>query len=110
LTTDQVLEKLEAASVPAGKIYDARDLVSDEHVQARGMIEEVTVGSEQDGRGWQVKIPAITPKLDTTPGSTEWAGPDLGQHTNQILSEVLGLSPDEIQQLEQEGITGSKQK
>ncbi|CAO3672458.1 unnamed protein product [Umbelopsis ramanniana] len=110
LTTDQVLEKLEAASVPAGKIYDARDLVNDEHVQARGMIEEVTVGSEQDGRGWQVKIPAITPKLDTTPGSTEWAGPDLGQHTNQILSEVLGLSPDEIQQLEQEGITGSKQK
>ncbi|KAI9285564.1 CAIB/BAIF family protein [Umbelopsis sp. AD052] len=110
LTTDQVLEKLEAASVPAGKIYDASDLVNDEHIQARGMIEEVTVGSEQDGRGWQVKIPAITPKLDTTPGSTEWAGPDLGQHTHQILSEVLGLSNDEIQQLENEGVTGSKKK
>ncbi|KAH8552706.1 putative formyl-coenzyme A transferase [Umbelopsis sp. PMI_123] len=110
LTTDQVLEKLEEVSVPAGKIYDAHDLVTDEHVQARGMIEEVTVGSEQDGRGWQVKIPAITPKLDTTPGSTEWAGPDLGEHTDQILSELLGLSPDEIQQLENEGITGSKMK
>ncbi|CAO3665176.1 unnamed protein product [Umbelopsis vinacea] len=108
LTTDQVLEKLEKASVPAGKIYDARDLVNDEHVQARGMIETVTVGSKDDGRGWQVKIPAVTPKLDTTPGSTEWAGPDLGQHTEQVLSEMLGLSPDEIQKLEGEGITSSK--
>lgn len=103
-----MLEKLEKASVPAGKIYDARDLVNDEHVQARGMIETVTVGSKDDGRGWQVKIPAVTPKLDTTPGSTEWAGPDLGQHTEQVLSEMLGLSPDEIQKLEGEGITSSK--
>jgi len=108
LTTDQVLEKLAEVSVPAGKIYDARDLVNDEHVQARGMIETVTVGNNEDGRGWQVKIPAVTPKLDTTPGSTEWAGPDLGQHTKQVLSEMLGLTADEIQKLESEGITGSK--
>lgn len=108
LTTDQVLEKLEKASVPAGKIYDASDIINDEHIQARGMIEEVTVGSKEDGRGWQVKIPAVTPKLDTTPGSTEWAGPDLGQHTKQVLTEMLGLSEEEIKDLESEGITASK--
>ncbi|KAJ2956643.1 hypothetical protein NQZ79_g7542 [Umbelopsis isabellina] len=103
-----VLEKLEKVSVPAGKIYDARDIINDEHIQARGMIEEVTVGSKEDGRGWQVKVPAVTPKLDTTPGSTEWAGPDLGQHTKQVLTEMLGLSDEEIKNLESEGITASK--
>jgi crotonobetainyl-CoA:carnitine CoA-transferase CaiB-like acyl-CoA transferase len=108
LTTDQVLEALEKVSVPAGKIYDARDIINDEHIQARGMIEEVTVGSKEDGRGWQVKVPAMTPKLDTTPGSTEWAGPDLGQHTHQVLSEMLGLSDEQIKNLESEGITASK--
>jgi crotonobetainyl-CoA:carnitine CoA-transferase CaiB-like acyl-CoA transferase len=108
LTTNQVLEKLEKASVPAGKIYDARDIVNDEHIQARGMIEEVTVGREDEGRGWQVKVPGMSPKLDTTPGSTEWAGPDLGQHTEQVLSEMLGLSANEIKELESKGITASK--
>ncbi|KAM3580585.1 hypothetical protein VKS41_007246 [Umbelopsis sp. WA50703] len=108
LTTDQVLEALEKVSVPAGKIYDACDIINDEHIQARGMIEEVTVGSKEDGRGWQVKVPAMTPKLDTTPGSTEWAGPDLGQHTHQVLSEMLGLSDEQIKNLESEGITASK--
>lgn len=47
---------MDKASVPAGKIYDARDIVQDEHINARGMIETVTVGTKQDGRGWNVKV------------------------------------------------------
>lgn len=57
-TTDEVLETLEKVSVPSGKIYDAKDIVEDEHINARGMIENITVGSEEDGRGWNLKVSA----------------------------------------------------
>ncbi|KAG2213180.1 hypothetical protein INT47_011329, partial [Mucor saturninus] len=107
-TTDEVLEVMEKVSVPAGKIYDAKDIVEDEHINARGMIENVTVGTKEEGRGWNVKIPGMSPVLGTTPGSTEWAGPDLGEHTNQVLKDLLGLSDSEIEKLEQDGITKPK--
>ncbi|KAI7894908.1 CAIB/BAIF family protein [Mucor mucedo] len=107
-TTDEVLEVMEKVSVPAGKIYDAKDIVEDEHINARGMIENVTVGTKEEGRGWNVKIPGMSPVLGTTPGSTEWAGPDLGEHTNQVLKDLLGLSDSEIKKLEQDGITKPK--
>ncbi|KAI8330884.1 CAIB/BAIF family protein [Chlamydoabsidia padenii] len=104
---DYILQALSDVSVPAGKIYDAKDIVEDEHVNARGMIEEVVVGTEQDGRGWKLKVPAMSPKLSRTPGSTEWAGPDLGAHTAEILESKLGLTPTEIDALEKEGVTRS---
>lgn len=47
---------MEKASVPAGKIYDAKDIVEDEHINARGMIENVTIGTKEDGRGWNLKV------------------------------------------------------
>lgn len=71
-TTDEVLDILEKVSVPAGKIYDVKDIVEDEHINARGMIETIHVGNKEGG--WDLKVPGMSPKLDTTPGSTEWAG------------------------------------
>lgn len=47
---------MEKVSVPAGKIYDAKDIIEDEHINARGMIENITVGTEEDGRGWNLKV------------------------------------------------------
>lgn len=58
-TTDEVLDVMEKVSVPAGKIYDAKDIVQDEHINARGMIENVTVGTTEEGRGWNVKVSHI---------------------------------------------------
>lgn len=51
-----MLEVLEKVSVPAGKIYDAKDIVEDEHINSRGMIENITVGTKEDGRGWNLKV------------------------------------------------------
>ncbi|KAI8987757.1 CoA-transferase family III domain-containing protein [Mycotypha africana] len=73
-TADEVLSVLQQVSVPVGKIYDAKDIVEDEHINARGMIEEVRVGTEREDGGWTVKVPGMSPILETTPGSTEWAG------------------------------------
>lgn len=103
-TPDQVLEALAEASVPAGKIYNAQDIVEDPHINERGMIETVTVGTPEEGRGWQVKIPGMSPVLHGTPGATKWAGPDHGQHTAEVLSEKLGLSQQEIDDLTSKGV------
>jgi formyl-CoA transferase len=78
-----VLAVLERAEVPSGRIYDVRDIMADPHYAARGMIEQHTL---PDGQG--VKLPAIVPKLSATPGRTRWLGPQLGQHTDEVLAEL----------------------
>ncbi|RCI03672.1 hypothetical protein CU098_007421 [Rhizopus stolonifer] len=107
-SADEIIEALEKASVPAGKIYDAKDMVEDEHINARGMIEDVTVGTQEEGKGWNLKIPGMSPVLETTPGGTKWPGPDLGAHTDQVLKELLSLSEKQLQEYSQTGITGGK--
>lgn len=81
---DEVLALLNAAAVPCGPINTVADLAADPHVRARGMIEHVDVG------GRPLALPAIFPRLGSTPGRTEWAGPDLGAHTAEVLEDWLG--------------------
>jgi crotonobetainyl-CoA:carnitine CoA-transferase CaiB-like acyl-CoA transferase len=50
-----------------------------------------------------VVVPALLPVLSRTPGRTTWAGPHLGQHTDQILREVLGMSAENIAELQNKG-------
>lgn len=98
MDSSEVLTVLEEAGVPAGLIYSVVDMVNDPHFQARGLFEEVDAG------GRPLKLPAIIPKLSKTPGRTEWAGPTVGEHTREVLGEVLGLSDDEIDQLSGKGV------
>lgn len=98
LTVEEVLAALEKAEVPAGAIYDVKDIVNDPHVQARGMLEEVDV------LGKPLKIGAYVPKLDKTPGKTKWAGPDLGVHTEEVLKGLLGMDAARIAALEKDGV------
>jgi len=98
LEASEVLSILEEARVPAGLIYSVADMVDDPHFQARGLFEEVDAG------GRPLKLPAIVPKLSETPGKTEWAGPAVGEHTKEVLGQVLGLSDDEIRNLTDKGI------
>ena len=86
----EVVESLEEAEVPVGRLYSAADIAADPHYEARGMFEEVEV----DGR--PLKIPAIVPKLTETPGGTDWPGPALGAHNREVLGGLLGLSAAEI--------------
>ena len=44
-------------------------------------------------------LPAMLPVLSHTPGATRWAGPDLGHHTEQILSQELKMSLKDIEAL-----------
>jgi formyl-CoA transferase len=91
-TLDDALRHLEQAEVPAGRIYNAKDIVEDLHYRARQMIEE------REG----VLLPGIVPKLSETPGETRWIGPTLGEHTAEVLSS-LGYGDDEQAALRREG-------
>jgi len=94
-----IIAKLEAARVPVGPIYSDEDMMTDTHYIARGMFEEVDVN------GKALKIPAISPKLSDTPGRTDWPGAQIGAHNQEILGDLLGLSPETLEQLHQDGIT-----
>ncbi|WP_374243598.1 CaiB/BaiF CoA transferase family protein [Zoogloea sp.] len=94
---DVVLAAMEAAQVPASPVYSVADMFEDAQFIARDMFEQVNLPG-----GQPMKIPGIVPKLSDTPGSTEWLGPKLGEHTDEILAG-LGYSPQEIVALREKG-------
>jgi formyl-CoA transferase len=95
---DPVLAVLEKAEVPSGKIFDIADIVHDAHYQAREMIREHRL---KDGKS--VKLPGIVPKLSETPGDTKWVGPELGEHTADVLG-ALGYSEEQQRELKKRGV------
>jgi len=97
ISSAEVLRILAEADVPSGPMYSVEDMLADPQYQARGMFEEVQAGDKT------VTIPAIMPRLNSTPGQTRWAGPGaVGDDTDSTYAE-LGLSVDEIQNLRTNG-------
>ncbi len=98
LPSKAVLACLETARVPSGPIYNVEDMFNDPQYQARGMFEEVDVNGDK------LVVPAITPKLVGTPGKTEWPGPDVGSHNQEIIGELLGYGEQGLEELADQGI------
>ena len=96
---EEVLQVLEEAEVPSGRIYSIADIVADMHYQARGMVERHKLGDEE------LLLPGIVPKLSRTPGTTSWIGPTLGEHTGAVLAG-LGYTEGEIETLRKRGVVG----
>jgi formyl-CoA transferase len=97
-TVTQVMEALDKAAVPAGRIYTVADIAADPHYQARGMIQQVQMDD-----GTSLAVPGIIPKLSRTPGSHRRNAPTIGQDTDAVLGE-MGLTPTQIQALKDKGI------
>jgi formyl-CoA transferase len=95
---NEALAILKAADVPVSKIYSVRDMMQDPQFLARQMFEQHVF---RDGS--PVKLPAVTPKLSETPGGTRWIGPELGEHTEEILSR-MGYGPETIATLRREQV------
>ena len=91
------MEILEAHRVPCGPVYSVADMMADKHFQQRGLFEQVEIN------GQPLKIPAIMPKLADTPGATDWPGPEIASHTDEILQE-LGLNAGQIADLKSAGV------
>lgn len=98
LSVAQVLELLDAASVPAGHIYTVADIATDPHYQARDMILQTVMAD-----GSALALPGIVPKLSRTPGSHRRNAPEIGQDTDAVLHD-MGLTETQIQALKDKGI------
>ena len=97
-TIDAALAVLQGADVPVSKIYSVRDMMQDPQFLARQMFEQ-----HQFKDGSSIKLPAVTPKLSETPGSTRWIGPELGEHNDEVL-KTLGYSDQEIAEFRHAGV------
>lgn len=96
---EELLEDLHAGGIPAGLVYTAADMLSDEHFAAREAITTVmhrTLG--------ELPMQNVTPKLSSTPGGIRHLGPELGEHTDAVLSSVLGLDDAQLRELHAEGV------
>lgn len=97
-TVAQVLDLLDSASVPAGRIYNVADIAADPHYQARDMILQTTMAD-----GSTLALPGIVPKLSRTPGSHRRNAPEIGQDTDAVLQDI-GLTATQIKALKDKGI------
>jgi crotonobetainyl-CoA:carnitine CoA-transferase CaiB-like acyl-CoA transferase len=92
---------LEPAGIPVGAINTLDRVVAHPQVKARGVL--------QDSRHPAASAPVVAPyfRLSETPGGVRAPAPLLGQHTDAVLAERLGLGEDELAQLRARGILGS---
>ena len=98
-STEQWVTSLEAIGVPCGPVNTVDKVASDPQVRARQMIVEVE--HKMTGR---VGIPGIPIKLSETPGRVDAPAPNLGEHTDEILTGLLEMDSDEVDRLKQRGV------
>ncbi len=98
-TTDDWIDALGNIGVPCGPINTMDKVVSHPQVQAREMVTRVA--HQITG---EVEVPGVPIKLSETPGNVDAPAPSLGEHTTEILTDVLKMSPDEVAKLKQDGV------
>ena len=96
---DEWLKRLEAVGVPAGRIKTVAEVCESEHLKARGMIVKLPHPTAKE-----VTVLGVPIRLHSTPGAADIAPPLLGQHTDEILTSVLGMKPAAIARLRQDAV------
>ncbi len=96
---EDVVSAMIAAEIPCGPIMSAADIANDPHVAAREMLPSMELPD-----GSRVRMTGVVPKLSRTPGGHTWAGPDLGQHNDEVWGGLLGLSAAERRGIAAEGV------
>ena len=95
LPREQVLEKCFVSRAPAGPLNNIADIFGDRQFHARRNM--VAIDDEETGD--TIMVPNVVPRLSKTPGRIKHLGPRLGEHTEEILKDMLGLSDAEIGEL-----------
>jgi len=99
LPADDLLERLAAAGIPAGRIYRAQDMLADPHFAARQSI--IRVAHPEFG---ELAMQDVFPRLTGTPGRVRHPGPELGEHNHEVYRDQLGLDDQEIARLRDAGV------
>jgi len=99
-TKHEVMAVLGKAGVPCGAVLDTGEVLDDPHLNARGQVH--TIDHATRGR---FRLPGCPVRLSASEAPTTPA-PLAGEHTAEVLAEVLGLSADEVSKLRVEGVLG----
>jgi formyl-CoA transferase len=99
VTSDKLVEILSEHGVPASGIYTAKEMLTDPHFQARGTLIE----AEHPALG-RLHMQAPCPRLTASPGSVRSLGPGHGEHNDEVLGGLLGLSGAELDGLRRSGV------
>jgi len=102
-TTKWWVERLEALAIGCGPINRLSEVFADPHVQARAMVREVPHSSAPEGK---VRVVANPVRLSATPPDYRRGPPLLGEHTEDVLGELLGLDEEKIAELKAKGVIG----
>ena len=102
---EEALKVLDAAGVPSGPINTAADICSDEQYAARNMIQQFTVDTGE-AEPKQVGFPGIVPVIGGKSLPIRNVGPDLGEHTREVLETVLGKTPEQIDSIVNDTVGG----
>jgi CoA:oxalate CoA-transferase len=95
----EVTRLLQAQNVPSGPVYDVGEAIADEQVQAREMVVDI----DQPPYGAMI-APGCPIKFSETPITAYDPAPLLGQHTAEVLEEVLGYSAAKVEKLRSKGV------
>ncbi|WP_046470073.1 CaiB/BaiF CoA transferase family protein [Allosalinactinospora lopnorensis] len=90
--SDDVLDKLHDAGVPAGRVYQAADMLDDPHFAARQAI--VRCLHPELG---EFPMQNVVPRMSDTPGSVRAVGPELGEHNAEVYRNSLGADGDQLE-------------
>lgn len=90
-TTDEWLREFDAIGLPCGPLNDIPHAAEQPQVKAREMLVDV-----KHPAGFSLRVPDTPVRLSRTPGGIQGPPPALGEHTDEVLSELLGLSREEI--------------
>jgi len=91
---DELQDYLDENGVPVSPIYSIADIFENEQFKARENIVEV-----EHPRLGKMKMPGVVPKFSETPGSIRNIGPDIGEHNEDVLKDLVGLTDEEIESL-----------
>lgn len=98
LTSKEACALLDKAGIPYSEVADVASASHNEQLLAREMVVEV-----EHVEAGKVVVPGVVVKLSATPGQVREAPPVVGQHTDEVLTKLLGMSPEEIEMLRIEG-------
>jgi succinyl-CoA:(S)-malate CoA-transferase subunit B len=95
LNREEILQRCFATGAPAGPLNNIADIFGDRQFHARRNL----VAIDEPDLGETIIVPSVIPRLSETPGEIRHLGPKLGQHTDEVLTGLLGLDEQKISEL-----------
>jgi formyl-CoA transferase len=99
ITREQAVEQLNAAGVPAGSVFTAEDIFACPQVASRGLLMPV-----KDPEVGEYRFARTPPMLSASPDLPAGPAPGLGEHSREVLEDLLGYAPGEVDALAEAGV------